>query len=185
MSTRPHAQGTVTANTFQQLSTRTWATLQTWTKRCITGHWFEVIGERMYHRQFKESWFCSAQSCKEDNAEAFAGQHAATSTSFLCFRRSLSRPRQDPRSSRGWSDGRRADVLSIRQPYPLAGRFPSCHVRSRAQSLDCSFYRLGDLQIQQQGTHRAVAPGPRRRFGLFPRWRVGFAAKCVGVIHDP
>jgi hypothetical protein len=82
MSTRQDAQGTVTANTFTQLSTRTWATLQTWTKRCITGHWFEVTGERMYHKQFKESWFCSAQSCKEDNSEAFAGQHAATSTSF-------------------------------------------------------------------------------------------------------
>jgi hypothetical protein len=85
MSTREHAQGTVTANTFQQLSTRTWATIQTWTKRCITGPWFEVTGERMYHRQFKESWFCSAQSCKEDNSEAFAGQHAASSTSFYIF----------------------------------------------------------------------------------------------------
>ncbi len=85
MSTRPHSQGTVTANTFQQLSTRTWATLQTWTKRCKTGHWFEVTGSRMYHKQFKESWFCSAQSCKEDNSEAFAGQHAATSTSFYIF----------------------------------------------------------------------------------------------------
>ena len=82
MSTRPHSQGTVTANTFQQLSTRTWATIQTWTKRCIIGHWFEVTGSRIYHKQFKESWFCSAQSCKEDNSEAFAGQHAATSTSF-------------------------------------------------------------------------------------------------------
>jgi len=85
MSTRPHAQGTITANTFQQLSTRTWATIQTWTKRCATGHWFEVTGSRMYHKQFKESWFCSAQSCKEDNSEAFAGQHAATSTSFYIF----------------------------------------------------------------------------------------------------
>lgn len=85
MSTRPHAQGTITANTFQQLSTRTWATIQTWTKRCKTAHWFEVTGSRMYHKQFKESWFCSAQSCKEDNSEAFAGQHAASSTSFYIF----------------------------------------------------------------------------------------------------
>lgn len=85
MSTRQHAQGTVTANTFQQLSTRTWATIQTWTKRCATGQWFEVTGSRMYHKEFKESWFCSAQSCKEDNSEAFAGQHAATSTSFYVF----------------------------------------------------------------------------------------------------
>jgi hypothetical protein len=85
MSTRPHAQGTVMANTFQQLSTRTWATIQTWTKRCITGHWFEVTGERTYHKQFRESWFASAQSFKEDNSEAFAGQHAVTSTSFYIF----------------------------------------------------------------------------------------------------
>jgi hypothetical protein len=82
MSTRPHSRGTVTANTFQQLSTRTWATIQTWTKLCKTGHWFEVTGQRTYHKQFKESWFCSAQSCREDNSEAFAGQHAATSTSY-------------------------------------------------------------------------------------------------------
>jgi len=45
----------------------------------------------MYHKQFKESWFCSAQSCKEDNSEAFAGQHAATSTSFYT---SLTKRRQ-------------------------------------------------------------------------------------------
>jgi hypothetical protein len=66
-------------------STRTWATIQTWTRRCKTGHWFEVTGQRMDHKQFKESWFCSAQSCKEDNSEAFAGQHAANSTSFYVF----------------------------------------------------------------------------------------------------
>jgi hypothetical protein len=85
LSTRPHSQGTVTANTFTQLSTRTWATIQTWTKRCKTADWFEVGGEKMYHKQFKEDWFCSAQSCREENSEAFAGQHAATSTSFYIF----------------------------------------------------------------------------------------------------
>jgi hypothetical protein len=39
----------------------------------------------MYHTQFKDSWFCSAQSCKEENSEAFAGQHAVDSTSFYIF----------------------------------------------------------------------------------------------------
>ena len=85
MSTRPHAKGTVTANTFQQLSTRTWATIQTWTRRCITAHWFTVTSDKMYHNAFKDSWFRSAQSCKEENSEAFAGQHAADSTSFYIF----------------------------------------------------------------------------------------------------
>ena len=82
MSTRPDAKGTVTANTFQQLSTRTWATIQTWTRRCITAHWFEVTNSKIYHKRYPESWFCSAQSCKEENSEAFAGQHNANSTSF-------------------------------------------------------------------------------------------------------
>jgi hypothetical protein len=85
MSTRPHCKGTVTANTFQQLTTRTWSAIQTWTKRCITAHWFICTGDKIYHPAFRESWFCSAQSCKEENSEAFAGQHAADSTSFYIF----------------------------------------------------------------------------------------------------
>lgn len=82
MSTRPHSQGTITANTSTQLQTKTWAALQVWTKRCLTGHWFVINSERMYHPSYKESWFCTAQTCKEENSEAFAGQHAASSTSF-------------------------------------------------------------------------------------------------------
>ena len=85
MSTRPYAQGTVTANTFTQLSTKTWAQIQKWTALCITAGWFRMTGERMYHVAFAASWFCSAQSSREENSEAFAGQHAANSTSFYFF----------------------------------------------------------------------------------------------------
>lgn len=85
MSTRPHAQGTVTANTFTQLQTKTWAQIQRWTGLMVHKRWFAVTGERMYHRSFPATWFCSAQSCKEENSEAFAGQHAAASTSFYVF----------------------------------------------------------------------------------------------------
>lgn len=85
MSTRPHAQGTVTANTFSQLETKTWAAIKRWTGMCITGHWFVVGDQRMYHRDHKDSWFCAPQSSKEENSEAFAGQHAADSTSFYIF----------------------------------------------------------------------------------------------------
>jgi len=89
MSTRPYAQGTVTANTSTQLSTKTWAQIIKWTKKCITAPWFEITtgrgAMRMYHKQHPESWFCSAQTCDEENSEAFAGQHAANSTSFYIF----------------------------------------------------------------------------------------------------
>lgn len=82
MSTRPHCQGTITANTITQLQTKTWAAIQRWTKLCKTGHWFELNSDRMYRKGYKESWFCAPQSSKEENSEAFAGQHAADSTSF-------------------------------------------------------------------------------------------------------
>lgn len=82
MSTRPHCKGTVTANTATQLDTKTWAAIQTWTKRCLTAHWFECNAARFYRIDARESWFCAPQSCKEENSEAFAGQHAADSTSF-------------------------------------------------------------------------------------------------------
>lgn len=85
MATRPHAQGTVTANTITQLQTKTWAAIQRWTKLCRTGHWFEVNSDRMYRLGYKESWFCAPQSSKEENSEAFAGQHAKDSTSFYVF----------------------------------------------------------------------------------------------------
>jgi hypothetical protein len=85
MSTRPHCQGTITANTYTQLETKTWAAIQKWTRLCITGRWFVITGTRMYHRDYPETWFCSAQSCREENSEAFAGQHAVSSTSFYLF----------------------------------------------------------------------------------------------------
>lgn len=82
MSTRPRCRGTVTANTSTQLDTKTWAAIQTWTKRCITAHWFEINSARFYRKDQRESWFCAPQSCQKENSEAFAGQHAADSTSF-------------------------------------------------------------------------------------------------------
>src|SRR3990167_5142254 len=42
MSTRSHTRGTVTANTSDQLQKKTWEAVQEWTKRCRTGHWFEI-----------------------------------------------------------------------------------------------------------------------------------------------
>lgn len=89
MSTRPHAKGVVTANTAEQLASKTWAEIAKWTKRSITGHWFEVTtgkgAMRMYHKQHPESWRCDAQTCREENSESFAGLHAVNSTPFYIF----------------------------------------------------------------------------------------------------
>lgn len=82
MSTRPFSIGTVTAGTYKQLEERTWAAIQYWTKLCITAHWFDVQAGGIYHKQFPETWKAVCQSCKEENRQSFAGQHAANSTSW-------------------------------------------------------------------------------------------------------
>jgi hypothetical protein len=82
MSTRPRCRGTITANTATQLDTKTWAAIQHWTRLCITAAWFECNTQRLYYKGARDNWFCAPQSCKEENSEAFAGQHAADSTSF-------------------------------------------------------------------------------------------------------
>src|SRR6476659_8033247 len=48
LSTRPYSIGTVTAGTFTQLESRTWAAIQHWTKLCITGHWFDIQAGGVY-----------------------------------------------------------------------------------------------------------------------------------------
>lgn len=89
MSTRPFAKGIVTANTGDQLRTKTWGELAKWRALCITGHWFELNSGKgslsMHHKSWSETWRVDAQTCREENSEAFAGLHSATSTPFYIF----------------------------------------------------------------------------------------------------
>ena len=85
LSTRPHSIGTVTAGTYTQLESRTWAAIQWWGKLCITSRWFDIQAHGIYSIEDPENWKVGAQTCKEENAQSFAGQHARTSTSWYLF----------------------------------------------------------------------------------------------------
>ncbi|MGO9270814.1 MAG: terminase [Terriglobia bacterium] len=85
LSTRPDSIGTVTAGTFTQLESRTWAAIQHWTKLCITAPWFHIQQHGIFHKMRPKTWKVVAQTCKEENAQSFAGQHARTSTSWYMF----------------------------------------------------------------------------------------------------
>lgn len=89
MDTRPYAKGTITANTADQLKSKTWAEVGKWHRRSLTRDWFEYSSSRgnmsLAHKDYSNEWFCTAQTCREENSEAFAGQHAPNSTSFYIF----------------------------------------------------------------------------------------------------
>lgn len=86
LKTRPNSQGTVTANTGPQLESKTWPQIIKWFNKSQGSHWFNVTSGRgsmkIVHKYKPETWFCTAQTCREENSEAFAGQHAVNSTSF-------------------------------------------------------------------------------------------------------
>lgn len=81
----PYCNGTVTANTFSQLDSKTWATIQHWLKLSKSSGDFIIGGSAVRHRIYGKSWQCTAQTCREENCEAFAGQHAANSVGFYIF----------------------------------------------------------------------------------------------------
>lgn len=89
MDTRPFCRGTITANTADQLKSKTWAEVGKWHALSLTSHRFHYSSGRgsmsLVHKEYPKEWFCNAQTCREENSEAFAGQHAANSTSFYIF----------------------------------------------------------------------------------------------------
>lgn len=77
MSTCPHMSGVVTANTTNQLTTKTWRELALWQKRAINGHWFDWSATSFKHKEHPETWMVNAIPNTEQNSEAFAGLHSA------------------------------------------------------------------------------------------------------------
>jgi hypothetical protein len=89
LDTRPFSKGIVTANTAEQLRTKTWGELAKWHGIGMTKHWWQLNSGAgalsIYHRRHRETWRCDAQTCREENSEAFAGLHAANSSPFYIF----------------------------------------------------------------------------------------------------
>ena len=89
ISTRPFSRGVVTANTSDQLRTKTWAELAKWHGMFLLKDMFVYHASRgnmcYYQKDHPQNWRFDAQTCKEENSEAFAGLHAATSTPWFLF----------------------------------------------------------------------------------------------------
>lgn len=85
LSTRPFSVGTVSAGTYTQLEEKTWAAIQRWGRMCITRHRFDIQSSGVFHKLYPEDWKVTPQTCKQENAQSFAGQHARKSTSWYLF----------------------------------------------------------------------------------------------------
>ena len=134
-STRPHAKGSVTANTSDQVRTKTWGELGKWRHRCIVGHWFEYNNARgsmsLYHKGWPESWRVDAQTCREENSEAFAGLHAASSTPFYIFDEASAVPDKIWEVAEGGLTDGEPMFFVFGNPTRNTGKFRDCFRRQK------------------------------------------------------
>ncbi len=75
LSTRPHPQVVVTANTRQQLVQKTWRELSKWHKLSLHQELFEWTSDRFYLKAHPSTWFAAAVAWSKERPEAFAGTH--------------------------------------------------------------------------------------------------------------
>ena len=158
MSTRPNAHGTITATTTAQLSSKTWAEVSKWNKRCVTGHWFDITTGKgamaMRRKTAPDSWFCTAQTCDETNSESFAGQHAADSTSFYIFDEATGVPDIIWEVSEGGLTDGEPMWFAFGNPTRNTGKFAECFTKSRhrwrTHQIDSRTAQITNKKVLQQ-----------------------------------
>lgn len=75
ISCRAHPAMVTTANTENQLMTKTWRELAKWHKLSLCKDWFEWTATSYYLKAHPETWKANAIPWSENNTEAFAGTH--------------------------------------------------------------------------------------------------------------
>jgi len=158
MSTRPFAKGVVTANTSEQLKTKTWGELGKWRARCIVGHWFEYTSGRgsmsLYHPQHAEVWRVDAQTCREENSESFAGLHSASSTPFYIFDEASAVPDTIWEVAQGGLTDGEPMFLAFGNPTRNTGAFRECFNRNahrwQHRNIDSRTAKMTNKRLIQQ-----------------------------------
>jgi hypothetical protein len=77
MSTRENTRGVVTANTKDQLTTKTWPEVSKWFRMLICESWFTMTATTITAKdqRYEKTWRIDAVTWSLENLEAFAGLH--------------------------------------------------------------------------------------------------------------
>lgn len=87
MATCVDTRGVVTANTENQLKTKTWAELAKWHRLCLCRNWFEFTATALFSKipGHDKTWRIDMVPWSERNTEAFAGLHNKGNRILLIF----------------------------------------------------------------------------------------------------
>lgn len=89
MATSPKMRGVVTANTGEQLETRTWPELSKWHALSLVKHWFQWNATNycfaLCPEEERKNYMVTAQTVSKEKTEAFAGLHNEGGTILAIF----------------------------------------------------------------------------------------------------
>lgn len=86
-STFPNTRGVITANTENQLKTKTWVEIAKWHRLFIAKHLFKLTATSMFSvdEELQKEWRMDIVPWSERNTEAFAGLHNAGRRIYIAF----------------------------------------------------------------------------------------------------
>lgn len=135
MSTMIDTKGVVTANTENQLKTKTWAELAKWHRLSINNHWFRFTATALFssHPEHEKTWRIDMVPWSERNTEAFAGLHNEGKRVLLIFDEASAIPDLIWEVAEGALTDEDTEIVwcAFGNPTRNTGRFRECFSRFR------------------------------------------------------
>lgn len=133
MSVRPRCRGVVTANTGEQLETKTWPELSKWHRMAINREWFRWTATKFTcvlpdgdGKSQEENWFFKAALWSLENTEAFAGLHNAGGTVVIVNDEASTLPNELWEVEEGAMSDGEGFQFAFGNPTVNTGRFKEC-----------------------------------------------------------
>lgn len=127
----------VTANTENQLRTKTWPEVTKWKNLALTRDWWETPAMSVYSREagHEKSWRADATPWSENNTEAFAGLHNEGKRIILVFDEASKIADKVWEVAEGALTDENTEIiwLAFGNPTQNTGRFRECFRRYRHQ----------------------------------------------------
>jgi hypothetical protein len=133
MSTCVDCNGVITANTENQLMTKTWPQLAKWHRLALNRHWFHHTATRFYSvdPKHERTWRIDMIPWSEENTEAFAGLHNKGRRILLIFDEASAIPDKIWEVAEGALTDEDTEILwfVFGNPTRNSGRFFDCFNR--------------------------------------------------------
>lgn len=154
MSTCDDTRVVVTANTENQLRTKTWPEVAKWTRLSLSRDWWQIPAMSIYSNEpgHDKSWRADATPWSENNTEAFAGLHNKGKRIVLIFDEASKIADKVWEVAEGALTDENTEIiwLAFGNPTLNTGRFRECFGRYRHQWLT---YQIDSRTVD--GTNKA------------------------------